>query len=309
MKNVKRVVVVMGGPSAEAEVSMATGSAIAKALRTKDYYEVIELKLDPKNFTNDIIALKPDLVFNAVHGLYGEDGRLQSVLDMLEIPYTGSNVIASAVAMDKVISKKIFIADNICTPKSLFLNIKDKSDFKALILEKFTLPIVVKPASQGSSIGVEIVKTEDRLILALEEAFKYCDDVLVEEFITGYELTASVLKEKDALIVFPVIKIVPNSGVYDYKSKYTKGSTSYLCPAPISKQITEKVQQMAIDAYKSLGCAGVARADFIVDKKENIFILEVNTVPGMTATSLVPKAAKTMGIEFEDLCDRIIKAI
>jgi D-alanine--D-alanine ligase len=309
MKNVKRVVVVMGGPSAEAEVSMATGSAIAKALRTKDYYEVIELKLDPKNFTNDIIALKPDLVFNAVHGLYGEDGRLQSVLDMLEIPYTGSNVIASAVAMDKVISKKIFIADNICTPKSLFLNIKDKSDFKALILEKFTLPIVVKPASQGSSIGVEIVKTEDRLILALEEAFKYCDDVLVEEFITGYELTASVLKEKDALIVFPVIKIVPNSGVYDYKSKYTKGSTSYFCPAPISKQITEKVQQMAIDAYKSLGCAGVARADFIVDKKENIFILEVNTVPGMTATSLVPKAAKTMGIEFEDLCDRIIKAI
>lgn len=308
MENVKKVVVVMGGPSTEATVSMATGSAVAKALRNKGY-EVFELELNPKNFANDILELKPDVVFNAVHGLYGEDGRLQSVLDMLDIPYTGSNVIASAVAMDKVISKKIFIADNICTPQSLFLNIKDKINFKELILERFNLPIVVKPASQGSSIGVEIVKTEDRLVLALDEAFKYCDDVLVEEFIVGYELTASVLKEKGGLNVFPIIKIVPNSGVYDYKSKYTKGSTSYLCPAPISKDISEKVQKMAVAAYKALGCSGVARADFIVDKNDQAFILEVNTVPGMTATSLVPKAAKTMGIEFEELCDRIVKAI
>lgn len=308
MDNVKRVVVVMGGPSAEAEVSMATGTAIAEALRTKGY-EVIELELDPKKFANDILTLNPDVVFNAVHGLYGEDGHLQSVLDMLKVPYTGSNVVASATAMDKVISKKIFIADKISTPRSLFLNIKDKSDFKAMVLEKFTLPVVVKPASQGSSIGIEIVKTEDRLSVALEAAFKYCEDVLVEEFIEGYELTVGVLKEKEGLVAFPIIKIVPNSGVYDYQSKYTKGSTNYLCPAPISKELTEKVQQMAIDTYKSLGCAGVARTDFIVDKDENIFVLEINTVPGMTGTSLVPKAAKAIGIEFADLCAKIIKAI
>lgn len=308
MEDVKRVVVVMGGPSAEAEVSLATGTAIAKALRTKKY-EVIELQLDPKKFASDILELNPDVVFNAVHGLYGEDGHLQSVLDMLEVPYTGSNVVSSVVAMDKVISKKIFIADNISTPPSLFLNIKTGSDFKAMVLKKFNLPVVVKPASQGSSIGIEIVKTEDRLSAALEVAFKYCEDVLVEAFVEGYELTVGVLKEKEGLLALPIIKIVPNSGVYDYQSKYTKGSTEYLCPAPISKELTDKVQQMAIAAYKSLGCAGVARTDFIVDKDENVFALEVNTIPGMTGTSLVPKAAKVMGIDFAELCDRIIKAI
>lgn len=303
-----KVAVVMGGPSAEREISLVTGRSIAEALKEKDY-AVECIDLEPKNIAEQLQNCGATVVFNAVHGLYGEDGRLQSVLEMLGIPYTGSGVLASAIAMDKVASKRIFQATKIPTPRCLILEQGDKQNHKEIILGTFSLPVVVKPASQGSSLGVVIVKQEAELDEALLTAFYYGDEVLIEEFITGKELTVAVMATDEGVQAFPVINIVPHSGTYDFKSKYTKGETEYLVPAPLSDDMTKYVQEVAVQAYKVLGCKGVARADLMLDEEGQAFVLELNTVPGMTATSLVPKAAAAAGISFQNLCEKILLSV
>lgn len=303
-KNIK-VAVVMGGPSAEREVSLSTGTAIAQALRSKGY-DVAVIDLEPAKIIEQLNSCHADAVFNAVHGLYGEDGCLQGILEMLGVPYTGSGVLASAVAMDKVASKRIFQASAIPTPRCLILCEDDETDPIAEILDKFSLPVVVKPAAQGSSIGVVIVKQREELEPALETAFKYGHEVLVEEFIPGKEITVAVMMLDGHAEALPVINIVPHSGTYDFKSKYTKGETEYLVPAPIGEEATRKAQEAALQAYKIIGCRGVARADLILDEKGDIFLLEINTVPGMTETSLVPKAAASKGLSFPELCEKIL---
>ena len=301
------VAVVMGGPSAEREVSLNTGAAIASALREAGYTNVVELDLDPHNFAAQLAECKAEVVFNAVHGLYGEDGRLQTLLEICNIPYTGSGMVASVVCMDKVLTKRMLRDAGVPTPKCLILNSGD-ADIKEQIMQTFTLPVVIKPASQGSSIGVEIVKEEAQLDEALASAFKYSRDILAEEFIAGKELTVAMMQKDGEVVALPVIHIAPHSGTYDYHSKYTKGATEYICPADLDEETTKKVQEIAKHAYRVLGCSGVARADVMLDEAGSGYVLEINTVPGMTATSLVPKAAAAVGMSFPELCDIILQS-
>lgn len=301
------VAVVMGGPSAEREVSLNTGAAIANALREYGYTNVVEIDLDPRNFGKQLAESKAEVVFNAVHGLYGEDGRLQTLLEIREMPYTGSGMIASVSCMDKVITKRMLRDAGISTPACLIVN-KKEIGIKEKIMQRFSLPVVIKPASQGSSIGVEIVKEENQLDEALANAFKYSRDILVEEFIGGKELTVSMMQKDCEVVALPVIHIAPHSGMYDYHSKYTKGATEYICPADLDEETTKKVQEISKQAYEVLGCSGVARADVMLDEEGNGYVLEINTVPGMTATSLVPKAAAAAGISFPELCNIILQS-
>ena len=242
MEKKKVVAVVMGGPSAESEISLITGKAISIALRERGY-EVKEINLDPCNFSEQVKASGAQVVFNAVHGLYGEDGRLQSALEMMGIPYTGSGVCASAMGMDKFATKRVLFGSNIPTPKSLFLYASErtKEDQKQAILKTFGVPVVVKPASQGSSIGMTIVRKEDEVTAALDLAFKYCPEVLVEEYIYGDEVTVSMMEKDGETVVLPIILIKPHSDYYDFKAKYTAGCADHICPAPLPEAITKKL--------------------------------------------------------------------
>lgn len=301
----KKIVVLMGGPSAEREVSLNTGNAILNALLEKGYHAV-GMDLDPAHFFEQIKESKCDVVFNALHGKYGEDGYVQAALEMIGIPYTGSGVQASAITMDKVVSKRIFIAENIATPKVKFYTKADCSrNLAREIATEFSIPVVIKASAQGSSIGVSIVENEAMLQSAIEDGFQYCDTILAEEFVQGRELTVAVLGTEE-LEALPVIEIVPRSGKYDYQSKYTKGASEYLVPAPLDDAVTKAVQDLALRAVRVFGCTGVVRADIMLGADQIPYVLEVNTVPGMTATSLVPKAAKAVGISFPDLCEKVL---
>lgn len=302
------VAVVLGGPSSEAEISRITGGAIANALREKGY-NAKELELKPAELISDLRAMDAKVVFNAVHGMYGEDGRLQSILEAAGMPYTGCGVLASAVSMDKSATKRYLQSAGIPTAPCLIINKHDAGDLKLLaakIVEELGLPVVIKAATQGSSIGVTIPKTAEEVVPALEDSFKYSQNVVAEKCIKGKELTISMLEEDGEPKPLPVIWIAPHSGAYDFHSKYTKGATDYHCPAPLDEKTTAYVQGIAKATYKLLGLSGVARVDAILGEDGVAYVLEANTVPGMTATSLVPKAAAAVGISFPDLCERIL---
>lgn len=302
------VAVVLGGPSSEAEISRVTGAAIANALREKGY-NAQEVELEPANLIPTLEKMGAKVVFNAVHGMYGEDGRLQSILEAAGMPYTGCGVLASAVAMDKAATKRFLQSANISTPRCLIINHRDAKDLDAVeakILEQFSIPVVIKAATQGSSIGVHIVKDAKDIKEAVSDCFKYSADVLVEECIKGKELTVAMMEDGDEIRCLPVIWIAPHSGAYDFHSKYTKGATDYHCPAPLSEEVTAHVQKLALDTYKVLGLSGVARVDVMLDENNQGYVLEANTIPGMTATSLVPKAAAAVGISFPELCEKIL---
>ena len=301
----KKVVVLMGGPSAEREVSLNTGNAILGALVEKGY-NAVGIELDPPKLFEQLKSSGCDVVFNAIHGEFGEDGKLQGALELLGIPYTGSGVLASAMAMDKAASKHLFVASAISTPKSkVYTKVDLKRDLVKEITAEFAIPVVVKSAAQGSSIGVTIVEKQEDLPEAIKNAFEYSPNILVEEFIKGRELTVAVWgnERKEAL---PIIEIIPHSGKYDYKSKYTKGATEYIVPAELDEIIVQKVQAVALRAFDVLGCTGIARVDIMLGENGVPYVLEVNSVPGMTATSLVPKAAKAAGISFTDLCEKLL---
>ena len=305
--NQDKIVVVMGGTSTEAEVSRRTGTAILNALKDKGY-NAEGMELVPKTFANDIQKTGCAIVFNALHGKFGEDGLLQGTLDMLGIPYTGSGVLAAAVTMDKAASKRVFLAEGISTPRShTYYSYEMKRGLAAEIAEEFSLPMVVKAASQGSSIGVYIVESHEELKNALVQAFKYNDEVLVEEFIMGRELTVAVWGNEEEKEAFPIIEITTLTGRYDYDSKYTKGASAHIIPAPMSEEKTKEIQDLAIKTFTACGCKGVARVDMMLSEDEVPYVIEVNSVPGMTETSLVPDAARAMGIEFPELCERMLE--
>lgn len=298
-----RIVVVMGGPSTEAEVSRRTGKAIADALKSKNYnVETMELK--PKTFADDIQKKNCSIVFNAVHGLCGEDGLIQGTLDMLNIPYTGSSTLAAALTMDKVMTKRVLISAGISTPKFAVYHVNDKN-ICAQIEKDFGLPVVIKAPSQGSSIGVYIVEKSSDIQKAVEDAFKFGDEILVEEFISGRELTVSILQNGEVQAL-PIIEITTVTGRYDYDTKYTKGASKHICPAELSEELTKKIQNMAVKAFKVCKCSGVGRVDVILSKDNVPYVIEINSIPGMTETSLVPDAARSAGIEFPDLCEKIL---
>lgn len=305
--NQDKIVVVMGGTSTEAEVSRRTGTAILNALKSKGYH-VEGMELEPMHFAEQIRKSGCAIVFNALHGKFGEDGLLQGTLDMLGIPYTGSGVLAAAVTMDKAASKRVFLAEGISTPRSrMFHNFDQKRGLAVEIEKEFSLPVVVKATSQGSSIGVYIVESHEELEKALKEAFRYNDEVLVEEFIKGKELTVAVWGNAEKMEAFPIIEITTLSGRYDYESKYTKGASSHIIPARIPEDTAKAVQELAVKTFAACGCRGVARVDMMLGEDGTPYVIEVNSVPGMTETSLVPDAGRAMGIEFPELCERILE--
>lgn len=303
----KKIVVVMGGPSTEAEVSRRTGKAVADALKSKNY-TVDVLELNPQTFAQDIRDRNCDIVFNAVHGLCGEDGLIQGTLEMLKIPYTGSNVLASALTMDKVMTKRLLHFAKVTTPKfDVYRAVDRDKNIPAQIEEAFGLPVVVKANAQGSSIGVYIVESAEELSVAVEDAFQFGDEILVEEFIKGRELTVAVFGNEDDAQALPIIEITTVTGRYDYESKYKKGASTHIVPAQISDKLTQKVQAMAVSAFKICKCSGVARVDMMLSERHIPYVIEVNSVPGMTETSLVPDAARAAGIDFPELCEKILK--
>ena len=302
----KKIIVICGGTSTEAEVSRRTGKAIADALISKNY-NVELMELNPQTFAATIRATDCSIVFNAVHGRYGEDGLIQGTLDMLKIPYTGSGVLAAALTMDKVATKHFLNSANISTPKFAVYREVDRCDELAADIEKnFGLPVVIKAAAQGSSIGVTIVENSADIDEAIDNAFSFGDEILVEEFINGRELTVAVMGNEDDAEALPVIEITTTTGRYDYKSKYTVGMSTHIVPAEIPDALTAEVQRLAIAAFKICKCAGVARVDIMLSEDNVPYVIEVNSVPGMTETSLVPDAARAAGIDFPDLCEKIL---
>jgi D-alanine-D-alanine ligase len=295
----KKIAVMMGGLSREREISLKTGKAILRALTEKGYH-AISIDVGP-DIAEVLMKEKIECVFLALHGRFGEDGTVQGMLELMRIPYTGSGVLASALALHKIMTKKVFLSENIPTPPFEVLDRKalEKNSFRTSSL---SLPVVVKPAREGSTIGVSIVKRDEDFLPALKEAGKYDEEILVEKFMEGKEITVGILED----LPLPIIEIVPRSGFYDYHSKYTKGETQYLIPAPMSREKYLYAQEISFKAFKALGCSGCARVDLMADAEENPFVIDVNTMPGMTETSLLPKAASYAGIPFEDLVERIL---
>lgn len=285
----KKITVLQGGPSTEREVSLRSGAAVAKALGEAGY-DVTSVTVEGEEV---VIPAGTELVFVALHGTFGEDGKLQRILSRLGLPFTGSSEAASRDAFDKVVSKSIFIENGLPTPKSqLVAKLEDLT---------LPLPVAVKPPCQGSSVGVTLVFNQEQLKVALDDALKYGERALVEMLIVGKELTIGILDDA----ALPVIEIHPKAGFYDYQNKYTAGATEYLCPAPLDAEVTAAVQRVALRAHQALGCGAYSRVDIMLAEDGQPYLLEINTIPGMTATSLLPKAAKAAGMTFPELCSRI----
>jgi len=288
----KKIGVLMGGISEEREISLKTGTAILKALKSKGYKAIA---IDAGRDIAGVLSKKKiEIAFLALHGRYGEDGCIQGLLEVMAIPYTGSGVKASALAMDKTAAKKVMLYHGISTPASCI--------YEDGVKPRIKTPLVVKPACQGSAIGVSIVRKDAGVKAALREASRFGGPVLIEKYIKGRELTVSILNGR----VLPTIEIRPKKGFYDYRNKYTKGATEFVVPAPMAKSIEKRVAREALAAYESLGCSGAARVDVMLDSKGTPFVLEVNTIPGMTELSLFPRAAEAAGLDYASLVEEML---
>lgn len=304
MPEVLKVLVLKGGRSAEREVSLNTGAQVAEALVHKGH-QVVDVDSADADFIEQIKAHEPDVVFICLHGRYGEDGTVQGLLELLGIPYVGSGVLASALAMDKVMSKHIYAHAGLPTPDYVALRASDTWSAKE-ITDRLGEKTVVKPANEGSAIGVTIAHTSVELPAAVEAAFEFDTSVLVECFVAGVEGTVGVIGN-DELLALPMIEIVPEHEFYDYESKYVPGMSRHIIPARVSPEVSAECERVALEAHRVLGCRGLSRSDTMIDADGSVFLLETNTIPGMTSTSLLPDAARAAGIEFPDLCDRLVR--
>ncbi len=299
------VALLSGGVSSERDVSLKSGDQVFEAL-DKSKYTVC--RYDPKTDLLRLVADAPtlDVALIVLHGPFGEDGTVQGLLDLLGIPYQGSGVLGSAVAMNKLASKQLYEKAGIPTPAYMTLHRQDRWNTRTII-ERIGLPLVVKPVKGGSSIGMSIVKTPEAITSAFSNAFQHDDTVLIEAFIQGTELTVGVIGNQE-LEPLPVIEIIPDSQYefFDYHAKYLPGASREICPARIDDTLTQKAQTRALMAHRALFCNGYSRTDMIL-KDRDIYVLETNTIPGMTQTSLLPLAAKTAGISFPQLLDRLIE--
>jgi D-alanine-D-alanine ligase len=293
----KKIAVLMGGPGSERHVSLATGRGVSKALRALGA-EVVEIDVRDENFQlpNDV-----DLAFNTIHGTFGEDGQLQRILERRGIAYTGEGVNGSETAFDKIRSKEKFQEHGITTPLWEVIHPGQRP--------KLALPIVVKPPREGSTVGVVIVKSENEIESAISEAAKYGRELLIEKFVSGRELTIGILGDE----ALPVLEIIPKGGFYDFTNKYpflnpqAGGGAEHICPAKIDAEKTKEIQELAFRAFRAAGLQVYARVDAILSEKGQPFILEINTIPGMTEASLLPEAAAAAGISYIDLCAHIIE--
>ncbi|MDP2364107.1 MAG: D-alanine--D-alanine ligase [Ignavibacteria bacterium] len=323
-----KVLLLLGGTSPEREVSKSTGKSVYQALLNLGYDVVV---IDPayginqpfevedyfkeNDFTeilnenyldavNLISSSEFNVAFLALHGKYGEDGIIQSLLELKGIKYTGSKVLASAIAMDKIMSKILFEEYHVPTPKWFHFKKGESTteEVNNLIEQKFGYPVVVKPNDQGSTVGLTICKSSEQLSEAIHNAFEYSDRIIVEEYIPGRELTVAVIDDE----ALPVLEIRPKHGIYDYECKYTSGMSEYIVPADIPDDVSKSLQEISVKACNSLRCEVYARVDFRLSPDNTAYALEVNTLPGMTSLSLVPKMAKAVGMSFEQLVEKII---
>jgi len=305
-----KIALLSGGISGEREVSLNTGKQIYNAL-SKEKYEIIQYdpKTDLKQFFIDAMDRKFDLVFPALHGPYGEDGKLQGMLDMIKMPYVFSGCLASALAMNKEKSK--IIAKNAGLNIIPYEVIDKKQEFNIIqIKNQLSLPIVIKPMELGSSVGMSIANNIQELEKGIEQAFKHDEYLMLEQFIKGRELTVAVMGREKNTKALPVIEIIPKiSSFFDYKAKYEVGGSDEICPAKIPDVTKDKIQALAIKVYQAIGCKDLARADFIWSNHDlKLYFLEINTIPGMTQTSLAPQAAKVAGMEFSEFLDKLIES-
>ena len=339
------IVVLCAGTSTEREVSIVSGKMVCKALRSKghnarvldvffgtykkdnvsssnffdgDYDleqevsiissfndEVLKMKADRKAFFGENvieICQAADVVFMALHGANGEDGKVQAALDLFGVKYTGTGYLGSALAMDKGMTKHIFMSNGVPTPNGVKITKKTEDYVSAIKEAGIGYPCVVKPCCGGSSVGVSIPNNEEELKEAVEEAFELEDNIIVEEYVKGREFSIGVIAGE----ALPIIEIIPLHGFYDYKNKYQPGATKDVCPAQISDELTKKMQNAAVLASQVLQLDAYSRIDFLADKDDNIYCLEANTLPGMTPTSLLPQEAAAIGIEFPELCEKLI---
>jgi len=338
MEDKLNILVLAGGISTERQVSLTSAEAVIGALNRlghtvnvldtatgksllddkgqylleKDNKSLskIALKQSESLILSQALKVEPfngsDLVFIALHGGAGEDGTIQALLDLVNIKYTGSNMMSSAMAMNKAIAKTLIENEKIPTPKYLVLHKEKKSVEEQInaVIEKFTLPLIVKPNDSGSTVGLTLAKSNDMLSRAIKTAYDVSPELLVEQYIEGREITAAVLDDTE----YPLVEIIPSGELYDYDCKYTKGKSKYICPAKISDEITELIKDYGRRAYSALKCSGLARVDFILDKDNIPWFLELNSLPGLTELSLAPMAAKEAGVDFDTLIDKICKS-
>ncbi|MEW6014947.1 MAG: D-alanine--D-alanine ligase [Candidatus Zixiibacteriota bacterium] len=336
MKNKLKILVLAGGLSEEREVSLSSARAITEAL-LKNGHDVkaidsaggrsllgpdghFLLHRDDSSLSKIALTENPslaltsslsadeyrqiDIVFLALHGGAGEDGTIQALLDLAQKKYTGSGQLASAIAMNKAFAKKLLKQEKIPTPPWLLLKALPGDDFAPhlkAIKSKFSLPIIVKPNNSGSTVGLTLVKKPEEIVVALKKAAEVSSEILIEKYIRGREITCSILNGKP----LPLVEIIPSHELYDYQCKYTKGKSQYICPAKLPARLAARIQKLAARAYEIIGCSCLARADFILSRRNQPYFLEVNTLPGMTELSLAPMAARQAGISFEELVDII----
>ena len=294
MKKRLNIAVLMGGPSAEREVSLKSGAAVVKALEGCGHQVT---QVDPHDgslrLPNGI-----DVVFLALHGTYGEDGSVQQELEAMGLPYTGSGPAASRLAFDKLASKRVFWDKGLATPRFCTVSQSD-----ATIPSDLGMPLVVKPVRQGSSVGLRFIREAGQWVSAIDEVLKFGEEALVEQFISGRELTVGILGDE----AYPIVEIRPNDeAAYDYEHKYTVGATRYFCPAELDAEVTQQCQSLAMDAFRALGCEGYGRVDIMLDGDQP-YLLEVNTLPGMTETSLLPMSAGAREMGFAELCEWMVQ--
>ena len=302
-KNAK-IAVLCGGMSSEAEVSMRSGKGCFDALQRLGYKNS-EMVVVDKDIANKLKCGNFDYAFNALHGKYGEDGCIQGVLEILQIPYTGCGVMASSLCMNKEYTKRILSTNkNIIMAKSAFVR---KGDDLFEKTKDLTYPLFVKPVSEGSSFGMTKVDKAEDLKSAYETAIKYNDDVLIEEFIDGFFVTVGVLEKDGKAFATEILEIRPKTEWYDFEAKYTTGMSEFICPARLSKEVTERVKQAAVDAFETAGCRSVSRVDFMM-KDDIPYLLEINTSPGMTVVSDLPAQAKAMDIDYDNLVQLILNS-
>ena len=307
-KHIGKVGVLLGGRSSEREVSLNSGGGVLKALQSKG---IDAHPFDPaQRSLAELAAEKFDRVFIALHGRYGEDGTLQGVLEQLGIPYTGSGVLASSIAMDKIMSKRVWLSHALPTPRFVVLDAKATSDeLLQQVTDELGLPLMLKAPHEGSSIGISKVTFATEMRAGFDLCAKYDDVVLAEEFIGGRELTVPILGTGRNARALPIVEIRAPQGNYDYEHKYFSDDTQYLCPAPLDEALTQRIQSLAVRAFNAIGAAGWARVDFMLRASDSEpFLLEINTSPGMTGHSLVPMSAKAAGMCYEDLCVEILRS-
>lgn len=294
----KKIVVLLGGSSRERDISLKTGRAILESLQRQGYKAI---GLDPQEQgLGKLIEEKPDAVIIALHGRFGEDGCMQGILETLRIPYGGCGVLASAICMDKNLTKTLVAAFGITVPASQSI-----TSLAVLGTSTVPLPVVVKPNQEGSTIGMSIVREPKELQAAVAEALRYDSIVLIERFIAGTEVTVGIINGK----ALPVLEIVPRSGFYDYEAKYTKGATEYIVPARLPESVMIQLQRSSETIYQKLGLSGIVRLDYIVSPEKIPYFLEVNTIPGMTETSLIPKAAEKAGLSFDQVVTAMLQSV